>query len=46
MRKFVDEPDLIKEMGKAGRKRVISDFDGEKMTQLWVEYYHDIVPIE
>ena len=45
MRTFADEPDLITKMGKAGRERVISDFDGEKMTQYWVEYYHNVVPI-
>lgn len=31
-------------MGKAGRSRVIRDFNGEKVTQLWIEYYHNLIP--
>jgi len=46
MKKFVDSPELIKKMGEAGRKRVIQDFDGEKMTQHWVDYYHKLVPVK
>lgn len=46
MKTFVDSPDLIKKMGEAGRKRVIQDFDGEKMTQYWVDYYHKLVPVK
>ncbi len=46
MKRFIDNPDLITKMGKAGRERVVSDFDGEIMTQNWVNYYHDLVPIE
>ena len=46
MKTFVETPDLIKKMGEAGRERVISDFDGEKMTQYWVDYYHELVPFE
>lgn len=43
MKQMVDNPQRIKEMGEAGRNRVIRDFDGEKMTKLWVEYYHCIL---
>lgn len=45
MKIFADSPKLIKEMGTAGRERVIKDFDGEKMTHLWVEYYHELLPL-
>lgn len=43
MKTFAEKPELIKKMGEAGRRRVIADFDGEKMTELWVEYYRDVV---
>ena len=43
MKIFVDQPKLIKSMGKAGRERVINDFAGDKMTQLWVDYYHELL---
>lgn len=45
MKRFVDNPDLIKTIGTAGRERVIADFSGEMMTQLWVDYYHSLLPI-
>jgi glycosyltransferase involved in cell wall biosynthesis len=44
MKKMVDSPQLMREMGVAGRKRVMEFFDGEKMTQLWVDYYHELLP--
>lgn len=43
MKTFVEHSNLIKEMGIAGRERVIKDFDGEKVTQYWVDYYHGIL---
>ena len=46
MRQFVEKPELIRELGEAGRKRVVNDFDGEKMTQHWVDFYHKLVPLE
>lgn len=46
MKKFIDNPVLISEMGKSGRERVVLDYDGEKMTQLWVDFYHKLVPVE
>lgn len=45
MNAFMENPELITRMGNAGRERVASDFDGEKMTQHWVDYYHQNVPI-
>lgn len=46
MKQFVEKPELIHKLGEAGRKRVINDFDGEKMTQHWVDFYHKLVPLE
>lgn len=45
MKIFAEDRDQIEMMGKAGRERVIKDFDGEKMTALWVEYYHELLPV-
>lgn len=41
---FVKKPELIRLYGDAGRKRVVSDFDGAKMSQLWVDFYRSIIP--
>lgn len=46
MKAFVDNPDLIKKLGDAGRKRVIEDFDGVQMTQHWMEYYQELLPVK
>lgn len=43
MKIFASSPSLIKKMGAAGRDRVIEYFDGEKMTRLWVDYYHELL---
>ena len=43
MYSFVSSPAMIREMGQAGRNRVLNDFDGEVMTRLWVEYYHKLL---
>ena len=43
MSTFVDSPELIQELGAAGRKRVCEHFDGAIITQLWVDYYKDII---
>lgn len=45
MKELIENPHLIKQMGEAGKERVVSDFDGEKMTRLWVEYYHNVLPV-
>lgn len=41
MNSFIDNPDLIKKFGAAGRERVLIDFDGAKMSGLWVRFYAD-----
>ncbi len=46
MKQFAEKPELIHKLGEAGRTRVVNDFDGEKMTQHWVDFYHKLVPLE
>lgn len=46
MKEMAENPHLIKKMGEAGKERVVRDFDGEKMTKLWVEYYHNLLPVK
>jgi glycosyltransferase involved in cell wall biosynthesis len=46
MKAFADNPELCNKMGTAGRERVIRDFSGERMTELWVEFYHSLLPIK
>lgn len=43
MRKMYDNPILVKEMGEHARQRVISDFNGERITAYWVEFYRQIL---
>lgn len=45
MTEFVLNPHLIRKLGDAGRERVLNHFDGARMTQLWVEFYKEIVPL-
>lgn len=42
MSAFVDNPELISRLGKAGRERVEADFDGKEMSRLWVEFYRKL----
>lgn len=46
MKRFAESPELINRMGKAGMERVVKDFDGKKMTENWVNLYHQLVPIK
>jgi len=46
MKEMAKNPHLIKKMGEAGNERVVRDFDGEKMTKLWIEFYHDLLPVK
>lgn len=46
MKRFAESPELINKMGKAGMERVVKDFDGKKMTENWVNLYHQLVPIK
>ena len=42
---FVHNSDLIKSMGDAGRERVARDFDGAYLTQLWLDFYKNLLPV-
>lgn len=42
MKRLYDDKELREQMGKAGRERVIRDFDGKVVTQKWVEFYHQM----
>ena len=43
MKKYYDHPELIKQHGEAGRKRVFNLFDCNAVTAAWVEFYDDIL---
>lgn len=43
MKKYCDNPDLIKEYGKNGRQYVIENFDNRIVTNAWVNYYHKLL---
>ncbi len=43
MKKMCDNPNLVKEMGKKSRERVLRDFKGEDLTKCWVDFYHRIL---
>lgn len=43
MRKMYDNPDMMKKMGKRSRERVLSDFNGAKLTEYWMEFYHSML---
>lgn len=46
MLSYVGNPELIKQYGKAGRRRVVEDFNGANMSRLWVEFYKSILPTD
>lgn len=43
MKKYYDHPELIKQHGEAGRKRVFNLFDCNAVTAAWVEFYDEIL---
>ena len=43
MKRFCDNPALIKELGDNAQKRAINDFNGNTLTQYWVNFYHQIL---
>lgn len=43
MKKYYENPSMIKKHGTNGRQRVIDDFDNAVVTKAWVDYYHKIV---
>ncbi len=40
MKQLFNDKELREQMGKAGRERVLRDFDGKVVTQHWVDFYH------
>lgn len=43
MKYMYEHPEEVKRMGENSRKRAIADFNGEKLTQYWVDYYKKIL---
>lgn len=43
MKRLYADENLRKKMGRAGRERVLRDFDGKVVTQRWVDFYHEIL---
>lgn len=43
MKYMYEHPEEVKRMGENSRKRAIADFNGEKLTQYWVDFYKKIL---
>lgn len=43
MKRFHDDPEMRKQMGIESRNRTLKEFNGEKMTQHWVNYYQKLL---
>ena len=43
MRYYYEHRDMVKIMGDKSRKRVLSFFSGERLTENWVEFYHSLL---
>lgn len=43
MKQLYNDKSMRERMGKAGRERVLQDFDGRIITQKWVEFYHEML---
>ncbi|MBQ0073374.1 MAG: glycosyltransferase family 4 protein [Prevotella sp.] len=43
MKKYYNDPELRKEHGLAGRKRVEESFVGSKVSEAWVDFYHKLL---
>lgn len=43
MKHFLQNPDLIKEMGQNARERALRDFNGKDISKLWLEFYKDLL---
>lgn len=43
MKKMHDNPELVKQMGERSRQRVLTDFNGEKLTECWVKFYKELL---
>lgn len=43
MKQFVENPSMIKKMGEKSRERALRDYNGAKLSECWVEFYHTIL---
>lgn len=43
MKTYYDNPNMRKQHGLAGRKRVEESFVGSKVSEAWVEFYHELL---
>lgn len=43
LKKLIDSPELRKQMGAAGKKRIAADFDLEKQSQKYAQLYRDLL---
>ena len=43
MKTYYDNPNMRKQHGLAGRKRVEESFVGSKVSEAWVDFYHELL---
>ena len=43
MRRFYDDPELKDQMGANSRERALKEFNGEDITNYWVDYYKELL---
>ena len=43
MKKMHDDTNLVKQMGRRSRERVLTDFKGVDLTNRWVKYYRELL---
>lgn len=43
MKQMLDNPEMVKQMGKNSRNRALRDFNGAVLTECWVRFYESIL---
>lgn len=43
MKEYYENPEMRKQHGEAGRKRVVEQFDNAIVSKAWVNYYHNLL---
>lgn len=43
MRRMYDHPEMVIRMGEQSRQRVLENFNGVKLTECWVQFYHTLL---
>ena len=43
MVKLAENKDLQRLLGENGKNRVLAEFDGSKVTENWLKFYHEIL---